>query len=102
MRPRQFENQASEIKLTIEPREFYLHEQNLSKLGPRSGNWAVAGLCPFHCDNNPGSFKINVETGAYRCWSCGASGGDIIDFLKNRDDVGFIEALEILICEWGV
>ena len=30
-------------------------------------------LCPFHKDTNP-SFSVNIETGAYICFACGAKG----------------------------
>ncbi len=92
---------AASIKSAIDPADFYLRELNLCRFGYRSGQWAVAGHCPFHDDTKPGSFKINQETGAFKCWSCGASGNDIIAFLKIRDNMDFIEVLERLSNEWG-
>ncbi|HAJ19879.1 MAG TPA: hypothetical protein DCL95_07445, partial [Rhodospirillaceae bacterium] len=38
------------------------------------------GLCPFHADTRPGSFVVNKATGAFKCFSCGEQGGDIITF----------------------
>ena len=93
---------AFSIKSNIDPYAFYLLEQNLSSYGNRSINWVVAGLCPFHNDKRPGSFKIHLETGAFKCWSCGASGSDVIDFIKKRDDLSFLEALEKLSNNWRV
>jgi len=93
---------AATIKNAISPYDFYLREQNLARYGNRSGKWVVAGLCPFHEDSNPGSFKINVDTGAFKCWSCGVGGGDVIAFLQQRDDLGFIEVLKRLSREWEV
>jgi len=90
------------IKEAINPYEFYLKEQDLDRYEYRSGAWAVAGRCPFHADIKPGSFKINTETGSYKCWSCGESGGDIITFLQQRDDLNFVDALEQLTREWEV
>ena len=98
---RQYVQSASEIKEAINPYNFYLREQNLLKYGYRSGNWAVAGLCPFHDDSEPGSFKVNQDTGAFKCWSCGEGGGDIISFVQKRDNLGFLDAVRKLSDEWG-
>lgn len=93
---------TSAIKDAITPHDFYMREQNLSKYNNKSCLWVVAGLCPFHSDHKAGSFKINLKTGAYKCWSCGASGGDIIDFVQKRDHLDFFEALKSLTENWGV
>lgn len=62
------------LKRAISPHDFYLREQGLHRFGYRSGNWALAGLCPFHDDASAGSFKVNLEMGVYTCFSCGARG----------------------------
>jgi len=90
------------LKSNIDPYQFYHSEQNLQNFSSKSGGWAIAGLCPFHDDRNAGSFKVNLETGAFKCWSCGASGGDIIAFLQKRDDLSFLEALQKLAKDWEV
>lgn len=90
------------LKRAIPPYDFYMREQGLYRFGCRSGKWAVAGLCPFHDDGSAGSFKINLETGAYTCFSCGAKGGDIISFTQARSGISFKEAMEKLRSEWGV
>lgn len=82
------------VKEAINPHDFYLSEQNLCRVGQRSGKWATAGLCPFHADSKQGSFKVNLTTGAFRCWSCGAHGGDIIAFVMQKHDLSFKEGLE--------
>lgn len=91
---------ASIIKSTINPYDFYIREQNISRFSNKSGQWATGGLCPFHPDNKQGSFKVNLMTGAFRCWSCGASGGDIIAFIQKRESLEFIETLKHLCYEW--
>ena len=50
--------------------------------------------CPFHSDSTP-SFKIaDKGKGAfYKCFGCGES-GDIIEFIKKVEGVGFTHALE--------
>lgn len=93
---------ALEIKKNINPQDFYLLEQNLNRYENSSTNWVIAGLCPFHNDKKTGSFKINIETGAFKCWSCGAYGGDIINFIEKRDNLSFLEALEKLSNDWRV
>jgi DNA primase len=52
------------------------------------------GLCPFHDDHKP-SLNVDPERQYYKCFSCGA-GGDIFDFVMNRERMGFREALESL------
>ena len=37
-----------------------------------SGN-QLNGLCPFH-DDRESSFSVNLQTGQYTCFACGASG----------------------------
>ena len=41
----------------------------------------LSTLCPFHADKSVGSFSINLDSGLYNCYSCGAT-GNIIKFVK--------------------
>lgn len=91
---------AQEIKDWIQPIDFYHLEQG--QLRNYKGKWAEAGHCPFHNDRSPGSFFINVQNGAYRCFSCNASGGDIIAFVMHKHQLSFKEALEWLVNEGGL
>lgn len=100
MRNCRFILNAQEIKDGIASYDFYVREQNLQ--GYRTHGWVVAGYCPFHEDGNPGSFKIHTDSGAFKCWSCGTSGRDIIDFLIQRDGLSFREALQKLCNDWGI
>ncbi len=93
---------AAKIKGWISPYDFYLQEQDLGRFGYKSGQWAVAGLCPFHDDGSAGSFKVNCESGAFTCFSCGEKGGDIITYIQKKYDLSFLEALEKLGNEWRV
>jgi len=93
---------TEELKRAIPPHDFYLREQGLHRFGYRSGKWAIAGLCPFHGDGTPGSFKVNLEIGAYACFSCGTKGGDIISFAQKKYDLSFKEAILKLKYEWRV
>lgn len=55
---------ATKVKEWISPYDFYLQEQDLGRFGYRSGQWVVAGLCPFDDDGSAGSFRVNCERGA--------------------------------------
>ena len=69
---------------------------------PRRRGWVNGGLCPFHDDRNSGSFVVNTENGAFNCFSCGAKGGDIIAFIRQRDGHPFAEVLQNLEAAWGI
>jgi DNA primase len=63
------------------------------RFGPRlkgRGTWRDA-VCPFHDDTRP-SLRINVERGYWRCMACGARGGDVLAFHKQRTGLGFADA----------
>lgn len=93
---------ASKIKECIPPYDFYMREQDLHSYGYKSGQWVIAGLCPFHDDGSAGSFKVNCESGAFTCFSCGEKGGDIITYVQKKYDLSFREALKKLENEWRV
>jgi len=66
----------------------YFSSVNLTLIG--QGPWRSAA-CPFHADRRP-SLRINIELGCFRCMSCGAHGGDVLDFERLRTGKGFVEA----------
>jgi hypothetical protein len=77
------------------PVSFYRRE--LPGLGDpsRSRNgWICGGLCPFHDDRSKGSFRINILSGSFVCYSCGASGGDVVDFARLRYGLDFQQAVD--------
>ena len=78
--------------LLPDPREFYQRE--IESLRVRAGEWAQ-GRCPFHDDRTP-SLSVNFVSGAYRCFGCGARGGDVLDFYRQLHGLGFIEAAKAL------
>jgi len=89
------------VKAYIPPSDFYQAE--LPEMPPPRGNgWRDGGLCPFHSDKHAGSFRVNLETGAFLCFSCGSKGGDIIAFIQQRDGLSFPEAVQKLSSEWGL
>jgi DNA primase len=83
---------ASEVKLAVSPSLFYARE--LEMVSGR-GLWRQA-RCPFHAPDRHPSFAFNVETGAYRCFACGAHGGDAIDFVKQRYSLSFRDSMDLL------
>lgn len=97
-----YEIDASSLKERILPSEFYSH--TLGAVLPSSfGRWVTPNCtCPFHADKKPGSFKVNLETGAFTCFSCGAKGGDIISFTMLKEGLPFTAALRQLCSEWGL
>ena len=67
----------------------------LRKVGRR---WS--GLCPFHAEKTP-SFSINAEEGLYYCFGCQAK-GDVIKFVREVDQLDFVEAVERLASRAGI
>lgn len=74
------------------PAEFYA--ANLARMKPGRNGWGLA-LCCFHPDKNP-SLAVNLEKGAFKCFSCGAKGGDVLDFYRLRHNVDFMTAVKAL------
>ncbi len=90
---------ADSVKRAIKPTAFYAL-QLPGMPAPKRARWNNGGLCPFHDDRNPNTFFVNVDTGAFKCFSCGSSGGDIINFMQLRHGLSFPEALRKLADEW--
>ena len=55
------------------------------------GERRPTGRCPFHEDSTP-SLCVYPETGSFHCFGCGAS-GDVIDFVRRAEGLGFREAV---------
>jgi DNA primase len=56
--------------------------------------------CPFHQEKTP-SFHVDDRQGFYYCFGCHAK-GDAISFVRETENVGFMEAVEILAREAGM
>lgn len=67
----------------------------LKRVGRR---WS--GLCPFHAEKTP-SFSVNAEEGFYHCFGCKAS-GDAITFLREKEQLDFVGAVEALANRAGI
>ena len=75
--------------------EFIGQSVSLKRVGR---NWT--GLCPFHGEKTP-SFSVNAERQFYHCFSCKA-GGDVFKFVQETENVGFLEAVELLSRRAGI
>jgi len=71
----------------------------LDMLGIKPGKANLKGywpmLCPFHEDKRP-SLHLHQVTGHFRCFSCGAKGGDILAFYRQATGRSFVEAAKDL------
>ena len=56
--------------------------------------------CPFHTEKSA-SFHVDDKQGFYYCFGCHAK-GDAITFVRETENVSFIEAVEILAREAGM
>ena len=91
---------ADKIKQFIIPSDFYRHE--LPNASLKKHGWNDGGLCPFHADNHAGSFRVNIITGAFKCFACGAAGSDVIAFTMTVYGLRFVDALAKLVDDWGL
>ncbi len=58
------------------------------------------GLCPFHDDSTP-SFNVSQDKQIYKCFACGA-GGNVFTFLRDIENISFIEAVRQLADRVGI
>ena len=58
------------------------------------------GLCPFHEERTP-SFSVEPRDKLYFCFGCEA-GGDVFDFLSEKEGLDFPDAVEALADRFGV
>jgi DNA primase len=71
------------------PAAFYARE--LTKIGRKNAKgWAPAD-CPFHKSHTHRSLSVNLDTGGYHCFGCGAH-GDMLGFLRQRYHLSYWEA----------
>ncbi|ALG91004.1 MULTISPECIES: DNA primase [Actibacterium] len=70
---------------------------------PRKSNQSKGDMwapCPFHQEKSA-SFHVDDRKGYYYCFGCHAK-GDAISFIRETENVGFMEAIEILAAEAGM
>lgn len=61
----------------------------------RKGKWRTT-RCEFHGGSD--SMRINTDSGAFACMSCGASGGDVLSYEMQATGAEFIDAAKALGC----
>ena len=59
--------------------------------------WAC---CPFHNEKTP-SFTVYPDTQSYYCFGCG-SGGDVVTFIRNIENLDYMEAVKFLADKAGM
>jgi hypothetical protein len=74
------------------PAKYYTGEFPNLKI---KSEWVKVRCC-FHSPDLTPSLSINMVNGHFRCFSCGAKGGDIISFHMQRYELNFIEAVTFL------
>ena len=79
-------------KTALQSPSNYYQAQGLKLAG--GGAWKSA-LCPFHDDHKP-SLRVRLDSGGFKCMSCGIRGGDILAFHMQRYDLEFIAAAKQL------
>jgi DNA primase len=93
---------ASKVKAYVRPLDFYRAELPTMPVPHRDRGWVNGGLCPFHNDTHARNFRVNLDSGGYHCFSCGARGGDIIGFTQHRYALSFRVAIDKIARDWGI
>lgn len=65
-----------------------------SRVQLKKAGGSLKACCPFHQEKTP-SFHVNVQKNFYHCFGCGANGNSI-NFLRDHDNLSFVEAVEEL------
>ncbi len=86
---------AATIKEKLDLVEFIGETVQLKKAGT-----TYKGLCPFHGEKTP-SFTVTPTRERWQCFGCGR-GGDVFNFVMERDGVDFPTALRSLAGRVGV
>ncbi|MEO8625371.1 MAG: DNA primase [Candidatus Limnocylindrales bacterium] len=86
---------AAEVKQKLNLVDLIGESVQLRKAGA-----SFKGLCPFHGEKTP-SFTVTPSRETWKCFGCGR-GGDIFNFVMERDSIDFPEALRRLAGRAGV
>jgi DNA primase len=71
---------------------------DMRKSNQAKGDWWAP--CPFHQEKSA-SFHVDDRKGYYYCFGCHAK-GDMVSFVRETENVSFMEAIEILAREAGM
>ncbi len=69
----------------------YYEGRGLKLIG--SGTWRTT-RCEFHGGRE--TMRIKTDSGGFMCMSCGAKGGNVLDYHRAVNGLGFIEAVKHL------
>ena len=92
IRRHKFRERIARLRFALRPSRYY--SEVLDCFNPKhSAGWVVTGLCPFHDNRWPGSLALHMEKGCFHCFSCGASGQDIVAFHAKLHQMNMRDAL---------
>lgn len=67
---------------------------------PQINGKSLTGLCPFHDDRNA-SFSVDLKSGKYTCFACGAQ-GNYINFVAETRGISTKEAYTAILEDYGM
>ena len=88
--------QTSRFDRSLLPPAVSFYERELGRLRRRDRKGWALGNCPFHKSESRRSFSVNLQSGGFHCFGCGAKGGDIVQFIVLRDGLDFKTAAKTL------
>ncbi len=89
------EDIINEIKMRNDIETVMAPYVNLKRRGKN-----LVGLCPFHNEKTP-SFTVYPENGSFYCFGCGV-GGDVFSFVRQIENLDYIDAVKLLAERSGV
>ncbi len=63
--------------------------------GKPNGSGYVQVCCPIHRERHP-SLSIHLARGHWRCFACGATGGDALELYRRAHGLSFVQAARAL------
>ena len=71
----------------------------LASLSKTGNGDRLSGACPIHGGTNRTHFRVSVSKNCWNCFGTCQGGGNVIDFVANKEGVAFRDAA-LLIDEW--
>ncbi|HYE96618.1 MAG TPA: DNA primase [Rubricoccaceae bacterium] len=89
------EEKIEEVRRAVDLVDVVSDYVRLKKQGHR-----FVGLCPFHNEKTP-SFHVVPDQGFFHCFGCKKS-GDVFSFLREKEGLGFLDAVRLLAERTGI